>query len=323
MKKMLPYLFVILLSTTPVFATIVNGVACRVGSDVITVNEFKTAYEREKKQAILTGMPVPSKKTVIDSLIDNLIVTNEAGERGIVVTTEEINGMVKEIREQNKLTEEQFQEELKKENMGMDDLKEMIRGDLFKNRIISTLISERRSLVSDQEIREFYDDPANNQYFVTPATVWLAQLFIPVPEDAPYKTVVEIKNLALKIADEASGGVGFADLAAQYADGPVKVENRGSIGSFSRGQLSMMLPADQVSAIFSLEKGRVSQPLRTSGGYSILRIEKRIDEKQLAFDDARENIKSFLLRKKGGELFQNWLAMKRNTLRIEYMIDLE
>jgi peptidyl-prolyl cis-trans isomerase SurA len=312
-----------LLFASPVSAVIVNGIACKVGKTIITIHEFNVAYEREKTQAFLTGLPVPSKKTVMDKLVDNLIMKMEAEDKGIVVTADELNELVGEVRRQNRLSEEEFLEELKKEKMSIDDLKEMIKTDLLKNRLISLLIGERANLVTDEEVSDFYNDPANRKFFITPASVSISQLFIKVPEDAPYKTVMEIKASAAEIAQKAREGTSFQELQQEYIEKGLQVKNVGSLGSFTQLQLASRFPEDAVETIFSTEAGGVTSPLWSLDGYSIIKVEDRKAEKLLSLESAQANIKSFLLRKKGEDLFNNWLAVKRNALNVEYMIDLE
>jgi len=322
-KRILLYMLAGLLFASPISAVIVNGIACKVGKTIITIHEFNVAYEREKTQALLTGLPVPSKKTVMDKLVDNLIMKTEAEDKGIVVTADELNELVGEVRRQNRLSEEEFLEELKKEKMSIDDLKEMIKTDLLKNRLISLLIGERANLVTDEEVADFYNDPANRKFFITPASVSISQLFVKVPEDAPYKTVMEIKASAAEIAQKAREGTSFQELQQEYIEKGLQVKNVGSLGSFTQLQLASRFPEDAVETIFSTEAGGVTPPLWSLDGYSIIKVEDRKAEKLLSLESAQANIKSFLLRKKGEDLFSNWLAVKRNALNVEYMIDLE
>ncbi|KPJ87844.1 MAG: hypothetical protein AMS17_07360 [Spirochaetes bacterium DG_61] len=323
MRKLLLIAIPALLFVIPISAAIVNGIACKVGDAVITIHEFNTAYEREKTQALLLGIQVPIKKNVMETLVTELIIKKEAEEKGIVVTGDELEVLVAEVMKQNQMTREEFTEQLKKEKMSIEDLEDMIKIDLLKNRLISQMISERKNLVSDGEIRSFYDDPANKRYFTSPVSLKLSQIFIGVPENASYKELMEIKKLASEISERAQKGESFADLAELYSEQNVNIENRGSLGSFTARQLTEIMQEEQVLTVFSLSSQQVSPPLWLSEGYAIIRVDQRSEEKVLTFDEARGNIKSFLLRKKGEELFRDWLVTRRNALRVHYMIDME
>jgi parvulin-like peptidyl-prolyl isomerase len=151
----------------------------------------------------------------------------------------------------------------------------------------------------------------------------ISQIIIGVPENASYKELLEIKKLAGEISERAQRGESFKDLAEFYSEQKVKVENRGSLGSYTAQQLVEVMPEEHVRTIFSLSSGQVSPPLWSSDIYSVVRVDERSDEKVLTFEQARENIKSFLLRMKGEELFRDWLVARRNASRVHYMIDME
>ncbi len=104
MKKLIILFLFIFLTLTPGYAEIVNGIACKVGDSIITINEFETAYESEKVRAGFFGEGVPDKSSVMDLLIDNLLVKMETEKKGIVVTEEELNEIIDNIRKQNKIS---------------------------------------------------------------------------------------------------------------------------------------------------------------------------------------------------------------------------
>ena len=81
--------------------------------------------------------------------------------------------------------------------------------------------------------------------------------------------LVEKLSLAQELKTNIANGESFANLAKQYSiDGSKK--RGGDLGYFSRG---MMVPEfEQVT--FSLEKGQVSEIVKTQFGYHII---KRLD----------------------------------------------
>ena len=76
MKKHI-YIFCILFMISvpvPVCAKIVNGIACKVGDTIITINEFNRALQREKNKAVTLGMNEPDKSVVLDFLINKFLI---------------------------------------------------------------------------------------------------------------------------------------------------------------------------------------------------------------------------------------------------------
>ncbi|MCK4803577.1 MAG: SurA N-terminal domain-containing protein [Spirochaetes bacterium] len=323
MKKLIILFLFIFLTLTPGYAEIVNGIACKVGDSIITINEFETAYESEKVRAGFFGEGVPDKSSVMDLLIDNLLVKMETEKKGIVVTEEELNEIIDNIRKQNKLSIEEFQRELKRENITLNELKENYKNDILKMRLISQMVSQRINNISNEEIKRFYEDPANKKLFTIPAIVGISQIYIPVPSDLSYKEAKDIKTHTMEIYEQASGGADFQELLMMYSRAPNKEESGGTLGSFTREQLLSTMKPQDVDLIFSLQKGDVATPIMIRDGYYIFKIDDRKEEKLLSFEEAYENIKSYLLKEEGEEIFEEWLFKRRQIITVHYMIPME
>lgn len=323
MKKCVFLLIPFILMSGPVYAEIVNGIACKVGSTIITINEFNRAYEREKNKALLTGTEQPDKSAVMNILINNLLIKIEAEDKGIIVTDDELDTIIEKIMKQNNLSKEEFLRELEREKITIDELKETYKIDILKTRLTHQLVSDKVNVISEDEIKDFYIDPVNKRVFTTPESVKLSQIFIPVPEDATYKEAMEIKKHAVEIYDRAKGGENFRDLVQIYSMAPNKEDTLGYLGSFTREQLLNFMKPEDVEAIFFLDPGDVSVPLRFSDGYYIIKIDEKNEKTLLSFDKAYENIKSYLLKLKGEEIFQDRLLSLRQAVKVHYMIVME
>ncbi len=81
--------------------------------------------------------------------------------------------------------------------------------------------------------------------------------------------LVEKLSLAQELKTKIAKGESFANLAKQYSI-DVSKKRGGDLGYFSRG---MMVPEFEKAA-FSLEKGQVSDIIKTQFGYHII---KRLD----------------------------------------------
>jgi len=321
-------LFLILLSPVigPVsngFAEVINGIACKVGSDIITINEFNREYERAAQRAGIVGVDKPSKKEIMELLVNNLLIMNEAEKRGIVVMEEEIDAIIEDIKKQEDMSEEEFMEQLELEKLTLAELRDQYTRELIRTRFINSLISTRINIVDEAEIVRFYDDPANKKHFVIPAIVKLTQIYIQVPEGVSYQEAVTVKNRAREVYEEAKSGKSFEELVMIHSEAESKEENRGFLGSFTKEQLASFMKGDDINMIFSLEKGDIVPPLRFQDGYYILKIEDKTEQSVMDFEEARENIRGFLLRQRGEEEFKFWISEARAATKILYMIAME
>ena len=328
MRRKISYFVFLLLGFVVIFhgnlvADIVNGIACKVDDEIITIHEFEKEYEAFKRYAGIVGAPLPDKKQVMDKLIEEVLIAKEAERRGIVVTESEIEKIIEDIKRQNNLDDNSFREELKKEGTTLEELKKKYRIQLYKNRIISQMIMEKGIRVSDAEIEEFYKDPKRRNLFKKDAIVSLSQVFISVPLDADFKTSKEKKRIAENVYELAKEGADFKELVKQYSDDPRKEETLGSIGSYTRSQLVNFLGVENVQTIFALSAGDVVPPIRLPDGYYIFKINEKRDEKILSLEEARESIKSYIIKEKGVKIFNEWLKNKKESTIITYMIELE
>ena len=327
MLKLAKYLLFIFIFTFFIafntFAVIVNGIACKVNDSIITIHEFEKAYESAVRRSALLGTKTPSKREIMDRLVTNLLIKEEAEKRGIVVTDNEINEIIDKLKKENNLSDKAFREELKREGMTLDELKENYRIGILKERLINQMISDKGYDVSEDEIEKFYRDPRNRKLFVLPEIVKLSEIFISVPADLDFKGQIELKEKVNRIYEEAKDGEDFQTLIEKYSEDPRKGENRGHIGSFNKRQLSMWLSPEDVELIFSYNRGDIVPPIRTREGYYIFRIDDKKENRILSLKEAHDQIKSYLLKKKGSELFNKWLSEKKKKSFIQYMIEME
>jgi peptidyl-prolyl cis-trans isomerase SurA len=314
----------VLLAAAPMVpAEIVNGIACKVGGDIITIYEFNTTYEQVRERAQLFGVPAPNKREVLDELIDGLLIAREADRRGLVVTERELDEIIQNIKDQNDLSDEEFSRQLEAEGLTIEGLREQYRKEIVRSRLVNYFVTGEDMDIGEDEIRSFYDDPQNRRFFMTQGSVNISQIYVPVAEDLSYQDAKELKDRALRIAEEARNSDDFEALVMQYSAAANKDQNRGNLGSFSQDQLLSIMSPQNVSIIFSLEQGDVTPPIRLQDGYYIFRVNQKVDAKRLEYEESRERIKSFLLKIKAEERLKEWLQDERAATRIQIVMDTE
>jgi peptidyl-prolyl cis-trans isomerase SurA len=309
--------------TIPGYATIVDGIACKVGSSIITIHEFNKNYEREQKNARLLGQEPPDKLEVMNALINNVLVRMSAEDKGIMVTDDELNSVVEDVIRQNNLTKEEFLDELERENITLKELRESYELDIIQVRLVNDLASDNVNLVTDEDVVGFYNDPENRAFFRRPGLVKLSQIFISVPEDVTYKDAVDIKQRVLDLYERARSGEDFTDLVLEYSESPNKEESLGSIGSFTRSQLERIVSLENVDALFSLDEGDVAPPIRFRDGYYLMRVDEKIEDTYLSLEESYDSIRNYLMRLKGKELLDDLLVSMRKTVNVKIMMDME
>jgi foldase protein PrsA len=240
-----------------------------------------------------------------------------------VVSEVELNSVIDNIKKQSKISDEEIILQLEREKITLDELKGSYRIEILKSRLVNLITQGSSYNLDDEEIRGFYDNPANRKLFMIPAMVNISQIYIPVTEDLSYQEATEIKKKVNQITDEARKSNNFEELVMVHSQAANKEENRGNLGFFTQEQLySIMKPAD-VNLIFSLDSGDVTSPIRLQDGYYIFKINEKKEMNMLSFDEAYESIRSYLFKLKGEETFREWLLKERGAIKIQIVMDME
>jgi peptidyl-prolyl cis-trans isomerase D len=119
-----------------------------------------------------------------------------------------------------------------------------------------------RITVSPQDVQNYYED--NAQQFSTPEQVRASHILLKTEG----KSEEDVRTLAEEIAKKARAGADFAALAKEYSEDESNNTTGGDLDYFSRGQ---MVPEFDAAA-FSLEPGEVSDPVKTSFGYHVIKM---------------------------------------------------
>lgn len=148
---------------------------------------------------------------------------------------------------------------------------------------INSLIS-----VSETEILDFYK--ANSKY--------------------QQKEVIRARHILVKTGEEAKeilnkikAGEDFSKLAKEHSIDENARETGGDLGWFDRGKT--VKPFEE--AAFSLKEGEVSEPVKTSYGYHIIKLENRKTNPPVELGKVRsEIIKEIMSKKKKNSLPKSW-----------------
>ncbi|PID75029.1 MAG: hypothetical protein CSB28_00100 [Desulfobacterales bacterium] len=152
-----------------------------------------------------------------------------------------------------------------------------------------------------KKIEEYYRQ--HEEQFSTPEQRQAAHILIKTDENDSKETLAAKKKKAQKIRRMATEDSSqFAALAKKYSEGP-SAKDGGELGLFSQGQ---MVPAFD-GAVFSMQKGEISELVTTRFGYHIILLEDIIPAKTKTLDEVKGEIAT-LLRKKEAESMAFQLA---------------
>jgi peptidyl-prolyl cis-trans isomerase D len=150
--------------------------------------------------------------------------------------------------------------------------------------------------VDEDEIKTYYDD--NVEKFKEAKQVKARHILFVLPENASEETEKAIKEKAEKVLEKARTGEDFAKLAKEFSEDPSTKDNGGDLGYFQKGQMV----GDFETAAFSLPKGGISNLVKTTYGYHIIKVEDIKEARTKEFNEAHDQIADMLATNKGKEL---------------------
>jgi len=211
--------------------------------------------------------------------------------------------------------------------MTMADLRQQIERNMLEQRVKQTDVMDKIS-VTEEESKTYYESHRNE--FTTPAEITLREIFIEVPQDERGINVAAddaAREKAEDVRHRALAGEPFSRLAGEVSAAPSKA-NGGLVGPLKEEDLA---PALQ-KQIGAMKVGDISQVMRVTRGYQVLRLESRSETKIRSFEDARDDISRRVAETKmQGELLkylehlreQATIVWKNDELKKAYDVALE
>jgi peptidyl-prolyl cis-trans isomerase SurA len=247
-------------------------IAAVVNQDVVAASEVIQRTERLRQEARQRGEVMPEvaglRKQALEALIEDRVLVTYARENGQRVDEAELDRVVANVAAQNKLTMEQLRERLRQDGTDYKSFRENLRDQMMTERVREREV-QGRIRVSDAEVDAYLDK--KRAELARGGMINLAQVLVPVPENAPEAVAAERRARAEAALARIKGGEDFAKVAREVSEDSNKARG-GEIG---------LRPADRLPDIFinattGLKAGEVAPELLRSGaGFHILKVVER------------------------------------------------
>jgi len=141
----------------------------------------------------------------------------------------------------------------------------------------------------------YYDSHPDE--FTQPEQVRARHILLKVPSNVSDEREAEIRKRAEALWQQLRDGADFAELAKANSEDAATAEKGGDLGMFPRGQ--MVAPFDK--AVFELEVGALSEPVRTTFGFHIIRVDDKVAAGVKSLDEVKADIADKLRREREQE----------------------
>lgn len=228
--------------------------------------------------------------TTLRDLIEQTLLVQEAKRKlpGAIKTLDKEadkrfrQNLAKLMKQMNLETEAELRKKLEEEGTSLDSIKDMNRARFIAEQYVALKLQPRiEASLGHHELFAYYR--AHLAEFRSPARVKWRQIEISF---AKYPTREAARRRAEAVLAQLRQGADFARMARSFSEGPGA--SRGGLWDWTtRGKLAS---AEVENAIFSIPVGRFSNVLTGVAGYQIVKVEARVPDRTLSFEQAQDRI---------------------------------
>ncbi len=243
-----------------------------VDENVITERDLNNRIQMVKIDFAKTGRRLPSeaviKRQVLEVLISDSLLMQEAKRRGIKITDGQLNQTMQRVARQNNLSLSEFRQTLIREGLEYEEYRESLRKELTI-RNLSSQYGQRNATISDAEVDEFIKlsggDNSNYEYRIS-------HILIALPDAATPEQIEKAQGTAAEILSQLDQGAQFDELANTFSTGDTALKG-GDLGWRKRAEI----PSLFTSQIITMEPGDHAGPIRSASGIHIIFLREQRD----------------------------------------------
>lgn len=253
----------------------VDGIVAVIGKEIIMQSDLEKHYLDYTAQFNTVEDPMDTKCYILETLMFNKLMVNQAELDSIEITDEEVDYRInarmsyflQQVGGNEKYIEEYFHKsmaEIKK------DMKEMMYEQALIEQVQSKITGN--ITITPSEVKQFASKLSPDSMPVVPTAYQFGEIvkIPPVSEEE----VESVKKRLNDYRERVLRGEKFSMLARLYSDDPGSASKGGDLGFVERGT---MVPEFEAAA-FNLKSGEISQVIKTTYGYHIIQMIERRGE---------------------------------------------
>lgn len=270
----------------------IDGVAAVVNTGYVTRKDIDDRIAALRKQGAKLPDDGSLRKVILERLIIEKIQLQNAEQEGVTVTNKELDKIISDIAEKNKMSVAEFKAKVVASGSTFERYKQLLRDDVILSRYREREV-EAKIKISDAEIDNFIAERTRAIGGAAPRSapaakgepeeIDVAQIFIPVDASAGVGAQAEAKRKADQLLRDAKGDVDFMQLGAMAAKENPKIKFQ-DLGYRSPDRLPQLF----YEAIRNTGGGQVANAVvKSPAGYHVLKV---MDRRAIAAGQAAQQI---------------------------------
>jgi peptidyl-prolyl cis-trans isomerase SurA len=278
-------------------AQLVDRIVAVVNGEIITFQELQQQIRLVVGQ---TPDPATAEKIapqVLDSMIDDIVLRQEAQRLNIVVSDSEVENEVRQFKVRRRLSDEDFERSLRLQGLTPEQFKERSREDIVKHKILGYMV-RRKVVVTQEEIDAYLE--RNRSELTTERVVSLQMV------------VFADRQGAETIWKSLRGGeIGIDEAVERYSVGPKA--DKGVMTDVNWRELD----DPWREGLRTLSVGEVSEPFLIQDRWVIVKLLDRRDGERKESAAVDEEVREAIMRPKLEERFKEYMAGLRSKAIIQ------
>lgn len=258
-----------------------SNYVAKVGDTKITQDELNEAMQKQYGP------------TVVQALIIDNVIEQEAKKQNVSVSDKEIDAEVKAQEAQYGGTAA-LESALKSSNMEMADFKASVKTYLLTQKLMEPTLD-----ITDEKLKAYFKE--NKTSYDTEKQVKASHI------------LVEDKKTAEKVEALLADGEGWDKLAKKYSTDTSNSSEGGNLGYFDKTTMD----EDFANAAFSMKEDEISKPVKSSYGYHIIKVTGIKEAKDATYEDVKKEVRAAYVNEQMNANYATWLA----DLEKDYEID--
>jgi len=329
MQNRLYIIFLLVFLMWPSFsdAELVDRVVAEVNDDVITLSELEKAgesyFKRIRDNAPAREVKIALEKAreeVLASLVDKMLLQQEAAKMSISVSEAEIDMAIDQILARNKATIEDFKKDLAAMHLTEQQYREDLRDQMLQSKL-SNFQVRSRIVITEEDIQEYYqkqytqENQESGYYLLQMGFTWEEQGNLVMPGTIAKQ---DAGKRAEEIRDRVLDGESFKDLAKSFSNLP-SAKDGGDIGLIKKDEMARYMR----DTVLAMKPGEVSPIVETESGYQFFKLlsVREGDMVILApYESVRVEIRDLLYQEEIKEQYDIWVKELREKAYIKTLL---
>ena len=249
---------------------LIDSVVASVNDKPITLSDVQRRISKKEPLDLSTAARDPQVQQVVDALILERLVEEEATARKLNVAPPEIERYFDEVAKRNNLSREGFEAALRQEGLDPVLYREQVRADILRSKLTS-VVTQASSGVSAEEVTRY---KAEHPELTRAGTkLKIRQIFL----GRNMHTAEEGRSILEALRKKLEAGGDFAAAARELSESPDAREG-GLLGVVAEKDLSPTI----FDAVFALEPGHLSAVIDSPNGTHLFKLEERFSESEAA-----------------------------------------